>query len=250
MNVRPGLREGRASRFHNKLERKRLDQIKRKHEQTIEIIQDPTTSRSEQMWLMMIRATGTLIDMNVDLIALFVMRKAESERFEAEMDSSLQLLVPIPLVEGRSFFSEQNCDPLVRELQKNRALLEHGVDTSMLKTFVVMGENCQRRRAHEKQLGQEHDGHASNAVVMIPSPGVPRDFPIEDDHDDYYSFQNILQMNFKVMLKCKIGQIVYGRSSRGIRGTNESVMLLPRASILTSSYSLQVIRSSLSNSTR
>jgi hypothetical protein len=59
--------------------------------------------RFRKLWLMM--NTGTLIDMNVGLIALVVMRKAESERFEAEMDSSLQLLVPIALVEGRSFFS-------------------------------------------------------------------------------------------------------------------------------------------------
>ncbi len=132
---------------------------------------------------------GTLTDIYVGMVAFVVIYKDKIDRLDARVAYLLQLYAPIPLVEGRSSFSELSCDAIVHELQKKQALLEHGVDNSMLKMLMTIGENCQRRRAYERYLRQEQ-GLASDEVVMIPSPGVPRDFPIGDDHDDHHSFQN------------------------------------------------------------
>jgi hypothetical protein len=140
--------------------------------------------------LLVIRVSGIFIDLNVGIIVALATMSLLANYVQNEHGSLIENLVPIPLVEGRSSFSEGSCDTIVRELRKNQRFLleqqQNGVVTddnsSLLKTFMAIGENCQRRCAYERYLRQEQ-GLAANAVVLIPSPGVPPDFPIEDDDD-------------------------------------------------------------------
>jgi hypothetical protein len=137
--------------------------------------------------LLVFRVAGIIIDISVGIIVAWTSLKF-LVYYVQKQGSFIEAFVPIPLVEGRSSFSEGSCDTIVRELRKNQAFLNQndGVmeDSPLLKTIKAIGENCQRRRAYERYLRQEQGLADANAVVMIPSPGVPSDFPIGDGDDD------------------------------------------------------------------
>jgi hypothetical protein len=93
-----------------------------------------------------------------------------------------RFLPNVPLVEGCSFMSEAVCDNVVREIQTNQALFRDGVQHPGLKIFEAFAENCQRRRAYEAHL-RKAKGYRPDALVMVPPPGVPPDFPLSDEGD-------------------------------------------------------------------
>lgn len=94
----------------------------------------------------------------------------------------LTLLETVPLVEGRSVLSDAMCENIVEELRTHSALLQRGVEHPSLQSFLLFADNCQRRRAYETYLRRDQ-GLAADAAVPVPPPGVPSDYPVDDDSD-------------------------------------------------------------------
>jgi hypothetical protein len=98
-------------------------------------------------------------------------------------------IAELPLIEGRSLVAESLCDDFASELhaiqtEGNRAyqrLQKRDAQNEGHAAFYIEGvekfvENCQRRKAMERQLRQEQGLGPHDRVEILP-PGVPRDGP-------------------------------------------------------------------------
>ena len=119
-------------------------------------------------------------------------------------DKFLNTLSEIPLVSGRSVLSERLCGDFVNlysSIPKQTWAKHHGV-SSELDALALFCENCIRRQTYEKQLREEQqqekehfedtsfnsfgddsfsggESNATSKFMAIPSPGVPKDLPID-----------------------------------------------------------------------
>jgi hypothetical protein len=81
----------------------------------------------------------------------------------------------VPLVEGRSVFSDELCSDVVKAYHRFD-IGKEPVENPVLKNIESMVHNCQRRQAFEERLRNDRGLHPG-VPVSIPPPGVPADYP-------------------------------------------------------------------------
>lgn len=98
----------------------------------------------------------------------------------------LKQVARAPLVQGRSAVSDGFCKDISREYYAYHSQeYWNQVQSPYLKHLGTFVQNCQRRASMEANIRQER-GLSVNTPVSIPPPGVPSNYPIDDDVKQEY----------------------------------------------------------------
>ena len=102
--------------------------------------------------------------------------------YYTDEDEMLRQLSNAPLLEGRSVIADELCDSLVTEYHRIHPpeYWKHTKDP-YLQYLGVFCENCQKRRAYEKQIRAETN-MSQDVPISIPYPGVPVDYPVDEEY--------------------------------------------------------------------
>jgi hypothetical protein len=84
-----------------------------------------------------------------------------------------------PLLEGKSVISDEFCPTICREYYRYSQDYWKGVKSPYLQNLTKFVENCERRRSLENNIRVER-GLSQNIPISIPSPGVPKNYPIDE----------------------------------------------------------------------
>ena len=91
----------------------------------------------------------------------------------------LQQVSKAPLLEGKSVISDEFCPTICREYYRYSQDYWKGVKSPYLQNLTKFVGNCERRRSLEKSIREER-GLSQDTPILIPSPGVPNNYPIDD----------------------------------------------------------------------
>lgn len=126
-------------------------------------------------------------------VSLFI--ASEVSDYATDVDSIQNSLVKIPLVEGKSFISEELCPEAMKLYKEYPAdfwlrdrtsdKLPSQMKRPMLNNITQFVLNCQRRALYEEQLLLQQQRGNNNYInkkkdsISIPSPGVPHDIQVD-----------------------------------------------------------------------
>lgn len=92
----------------------------------------------------------------------------------------LEHVARAPLLEGRSVIADEFCPTVCREYYRHHSQeYWRNVKSPYLKNLSKFVENCARRKSMEQSIRQER-GQSIDMPVSIPSPGVPKSYPIDE----------------------------------------------------------------------
>jgi hypothetical protein len=106
---------------------------------------------------------------------------AYTTSYYTDEDEMLKQVASAPLLPGRSVIADEFCDSLVTEYHRmHPPEYWKQVQDPYLRYLTVFTTNCQKRRAYEKQI-REQTNEGPDIRVSIPLPGVPVDYPVDED---------------------------------------------------------------------
>jgi hypothetical protein len=113
-------------------------------------------------------------------VATSLVIAAYTTSYYTDENEMLRQVASAPLLEGRSVIADEFCDSLVTEYHRvHPPEYWKRVQDPYLQYLGVFCDNCQKRRAYEKQL-REETNVSRDVPVSIPYPGVPVDFPVDE----------------------------------------------------------------------
>lgn len=113
-------------------------------------------------------------------VATSLVIAAYTTSYYTDENEMLRQVASAPLLEGRSVIADEFCDSLVTEYHRvHPPEYWKQVQDPYLQYLGVFCDNCQKRRAYEKQL-REETNVSRDVPVSIPYPGVPVDFPVDE----------------------------------------------------------------------
>ena len=133
------------------------------------------------------RRTGTFLLKAARLgiqVAASLVIAAYTTSYYTDEDEMLRQVASAPLLEGRSVIADEFCDSLVAEYHRiHPPEYWKQVKDPYLQYLGIFCDNCQRRRAYEKQIREEtHESSQQHVPVSIPYPGVPVDYPVDEKY--------------------------------------------------------------------
>ena len=124
--------------------------------------------------------------LGVQAVASLVVAAYTTSYFTDE-ELMLKEIAQTPLLEGRSVIADEFCPLVTREYHRYHSSdYWKQVESPYLQHLGVFVENCDKRQSYEKEL-RKQQGLPISTHVSIPSPGVPNDYPIDENiyNDEY-----------------------------------------------------------------